>query len=227
MNSPLEAARRVSQGIQQSEEILGHRREIVIVDDDDCVRNRLMAVLELEGIPVTGFADGETFLRSEHSRAPVCVFLDVGLPRRSGLEVLRELNARRFRAPVFLISARDDIGLVVECLKSGARDFLRKPFDPYIAVERVRDSIEWWNGRSERRGASELEKVKFSNCAYLTRRESEVLAHLIRGASSAETGSILGIGKRTVENFRSRILQKSGAKNSIDLVRIVMEMTAN
>ena len=199
-----------------------HGNEIFVVDDDDNVRELLAAILSLEGYPVKSFADGETFLRTAGTRTPVCLFLDVMMPGRSGIDVLKELAARRYAAPIFLISGRSDTPIVVDALKSGALDFLRKPFDPYAAVERVRDAVAVWNRRHEERNGAGLEDKEFPGRVRLTRREAQVLAHIVRGVSSKEIGTALGIGKRTVDNFRMNIMRKLGARNIADLVRISM-----
>jgi FixJ family two-component response regulator len=196
--------------------------EIFVVDDDDSMRELLCAILSLEGYPVTSFSDGETFLRAAGSRTPVCLFLDVVMPGRSGIEVLKELAARRYEAPIFLISGRDDLPMVVDALKSGAHDFLHKPFDPYAAVERVRDAVALWERRDEEQSGGNLETKEFFGRVRLTRREAEVLAHLVRGASSKDIGVALGIAKRTVDNFRMTIMKKLSARNTADLVRIIM-----
>jgi FixJ family two-component response regulator len=199
-----------------------HDGEIFIVDDDAGIRAILTLILSMEGFPVTSFADGETFLEQARKKIPICVFLDVFMPGRSGINILQELKALRFKAPVFLISARDDTPMIVEGIKSGAHDFLRKPFDPYTAVQRVRDAIELWNIRIEKTEISEIEAMEYPDRVRLTRREAEVLAQIVRGLSSNDTAKSLGIGKRTVDHFRSRLLKKFRAKNTVDLVRIVL-----
>src|ERR1039458_8650374 len=85
-----------------------HGGEIFIVDDDESTRDILKLILSLEGFPVTCFADGETFLKQASARIPVCVFLDVVMPGRSGIDILKELRTRHYEAPIFLISAQDD-----------------------------------------------------------------------------------------------------------------------
>jgi two-component system response regulator FixJ len=195
--------------------------EIVVVDDDEGVRESLRLILSLEGLTVTCYADGETFLKQASDRIPVCVFLDVVLPGRSGLEVLRELRELRFKAPVFLISARDDTPTVVQGIKYGANDFLRKPFDPYLAVSRVRDAVDLWRTSSERPADPENAASNVPSNIRLTRREEEVLAQAIRGISSNEIAKSIGISKRTVDFFRMSLLRKLGAKNTRELARIV------
>ncbi len=116
--------------------------EIHIVDDDAAVRDALAVVLTLEGYHVSGFADGHSFLAAVRSQAPACVILDVHMPGRSGLDILKELNAKNYPAPVFIISGQGDIPMAVEAIKNGAFDFIEKPFDADTVVNRVREAIE-------------------------------------------------------------------------------------
>ena len=116
--------------------------EIHIVDDDAAVRDALAVVLTLEGYHVSGFADGHSFLAAVRSQAPACVILDVHMPGRSGLDILKELNAKNYPAPVFIISGQGDIPMAVEAIKNGAFDFIEKPFDAETVVNRVREAIE-------------------------------------------------------------------------------------
>jgi two-component system response regulator FixJ len=213
----------ISDLIEHSQDIK-HSNEIFVVDDDRCVRNLLTAILPLEGFPVTCFENGEAFLQRASERVPVCVFLDVIMPGRSGLDVLKELNTRNYKPPVFLISARGEVQMVDEALKNGARGFLRKPFDPYAAVERVREAVEFWNGRHEKKDTLELDTTGFRSQLRLTPRESEVLAHITRGLSSQDIADTLGLGKRTIDDLRIKAMKKLGAKNSADLIRLVMNI---
>jgi len=197
-------------------------RPIVVVDDDDDMREILTLILSTEGYPIATFADGEAFLRKADASLPICVFLDIVMPGRSGLHILKELNARRYEAPVFIMSARNETPTVVEVLKSGAQDFLHKPFDPYAAVQRVRDAIELWTSRNEKKSTSGLIRTEFPGNVRLTRREAEVLAGLISGASRDEIARFLAVGKRSVDNLIYDIMRKFKAKKAIDLVRIAM-----
>jgi len=122
-------------------------RQVFVVDDDEDVCDLLEAVLGCEGFPVTSFADGDALLRALGPQPPVCVFLDLVMPRRSGLEILKELRGRQFWAPVVMMSARDDTPLVVEAMKSGALDYLTKPFERHAPTARVREALDVWSCR--------------------------------------------------------------------------------
>ena len=196
--------------------------EIFVVDDDEDIRRVLALILSVEGYAVIGFSDGERLLERARNQIPICVFLDIVMPGRSGIQIMKELNARRYEAPVFLMSALDDTPTVIEALKNGAQDFLTKPFDPYAAVQRVRDALEIWSTREEKKNATELVRTEFPGGIRLTRREAEVLAQLIKGVTRMEIAKTLGMEKRNVDNVINHTLSKFKVTKSIDLVRIAM-----
>jgi two-component system, LuxR family, response regulator FixJ len=196
--------------------------EIFVVDDNDEYRELLSAILALEGFRVTGFSEGGSFLKEAAGRVPVCVFLDVVMPGLSGLEILKKLTARNYEAPIFLISARRDSPVVVEAMRNGAHDFIEKPFDPYTAVLRVRDAVELWGRRAAGTRIPELQTIEADFGVRLSRMERDVLAQIVAGAANSEVAAALGISKQSVANHRWRITRKLGAKNSADLVRIVL-----
>jgi two-component system, LuxR family, response regulator FixJ len=193
--------------------------EILIVDDDPSVRAALSIVLGAEGFATASFPDGESFLAAAPSRPPGCLLIDVQLPGCSGLELLKKLDAPRYPAPILVISGRSDIPKAVEAMRNGALDFIEKPFDLAAVVARVRDAIQAW--QSAPRGNS-LVARDFPGHERLTAREREVLTRIVQGASNKEAGRELGISPRTVEVHRARIMEKLGAKNAADLMRIVL-----
>jgi len=201
-------------------------RELFIVDDDVSVRDLLAAVFTVEGYQVTRFAEGDSFLAAARTQTPACVLLDVHMPGRSGLDILRDIDAQRFGAPIFIISAQAEIPTAVEAIRKGAFDFIEKPFDPDAVVARVRSAIA---GFARRNGGPPVDP-RLLNIACgerLTPRERDVLAQIANGASNKEAGRQLGISPRTIEVHRARIMEKLGARNTADLVRIVLtEATA-
>jgi two-component system response regulator FixJ len=201
---------------------LAGRTELFVVDDDDSMRDTLSAVFTHEGYQVSGFAEGTSFLEAARTRTPSAVLLDVHMPGRSGIDILKELDAQRYDAPIFIISAQGEIPLAVNAIKNGAFDFIEKPFAPGSVVERVRAAIACWKSSSGAAAPAAARTAKFPGHDRLTPREREVLAQIAGGASNKEAGRRLGISPRTIEVHRSRIMEKVDAKNAADLVRIVL-----
>src|ERR1700759_2359209 len=115
--------------------------EIFVVDDDPAVRETLSVVLSTAGYQVVCFADGAALLAVARSRSPLCIFLDVHIPGRSGLDILRELHAEDYPAPIFMISGQGDIAMAVSAIKNGALDFIEKPFRGSEIVARLDEAI--------------------------------------------------------------------------------------
>jgi len=195
--------------------------EIFIVDDDPLVRDALSVVFTLAGYKVRAFADGASFVAAARAEAPACIILDVHMPGRSGLDILRALNAEHYPTPIFIISGQGDIPMAVEAIRNGALDFIEKPFNGETVVTCVREAIEARTRRSEAGGLEAL-AAQFPGRDLLTPREREVLGKIAEGASNKEAGRLLGISPRTIEVHRARIMEKLGAKNAADLVRIVL-----
>jgi len=195
--------------------------EIFIVDDDPAVRGTLSVILSRNGYEVACYAEGESFLAAARVRSPACILLDVYLPGRSGLDILKDLNAEEYPVPILMISGKGDIPMAVEAIKHGALDFIEKPLRANTVSTAVQDAIVAWRRRPSNKVVSGL-PTEFAGCKPLTKRESEVLAQLVTGASSKEAAAQLGISPRTIEIHRTHIMGKLGAKNIADLVRIVM-----
>ena len=201
--------------------------EIFIVDDDPLIVNALTAVLSREGYQVSGFGEGKSILAAAQARTPTCVILDVQMPGQSGLDILKELNAQHYPAPIFIISGVGDIPMAVEAIKNGALDFIEKPLDAATVVTRVREAVEAWARRSQRAGGGgDILSKSFPGHELLTSRERDVLGQIAAGSSNKQAGRELGISPRTIEVHRARIMEKLGAKNAADLVRIVLSDTS-
>lgn len=192
-------------------------KSVYIVDDDPAVRDALSVVFGMEGFEVETFSDGDAFVRSASRAHPAVVLLDVHMPGRSGLEILKALNGEEYPAPIFIISGQGDIPMAVEAIRNGAFDFIEKPFTADGVVARIEEGIMAMSQRS-----AEPEKPTFAGAELLTRREMEVLREITGGASNKEAGRNLGISPRTIEVHRARIMEKLGARNAADLVRIVL-----
>jgi two-component system, LuxR family, response regulator FixJ len=194
---------------------------VYVVDDDASVRDALSVMLTLEGFQVFGFADGDSLLAAVRQHQPDCVILDVHMPGRSGLDILKELHQRQNAVPLFIISGQGDIPMAVDAIKNGALDFIEKPFHAETLVTRIREAIAAAREKAQAQTGSRLAS-HFPGRDLLTPREFQVLELIANGASSKEAGRHLGISPRTIEVHRARVMEKLGAKNTIDLVHIVL-----
>jgi FixJ family two-component response regulator len=156
------------------------------------------------------------------TRCPSCILLDVHIPGQSGLDILKELQAEDYAAPIFMISGKGDIPMAVDAIRHGALDFIQKPFRGSELIARLDEAIGAYTRRQAEQGAPKAPSFHFVSLEPLTRREREVLEQFVSGASNKEAGRKLGISPRTIEDHRARLMKKLGARNAADLVRIAM-----
>ena len=171
------------------------RGEIFVVDDDPAVRDTLSMVLTAGGYQVICFADGAALLAVARTRTPSCILLDVHIPGKSGLDILKELHGEDYPAPIFMISGQGDIAMAVNSIKTGALDFIEKPFRGSEIVARLDEAIEAYARRQAENPPSRIATLHFSGREPLTRREREVLEQFTAGASNKEAGRHLGIDR--------------------------------
>src|SRR5882757_11239850 len=133
------------------------RGEIFVVDDDPAVRDTLSIVLSGAGYKVICFADGAALLSVARTRTPACILLDVHIPGKSGLDILRELHGEEYPAPIFMISGQGDIAMAVSAIKNGALDFIEKPFRGSEIVTRLNEAIGAYERRQAESSASKIE----------------------------------------------------------------------
>ena len=191
--------------------------EIFVLDDDPDMRNALRAILGNAGYAVTCFADDRGLIEATAQRTPTCIILDLKLQGQSGLDVLKAF--KDYPAPIIMISAHGDIPTAVNAVKSGAIDFIEKPFTGNEIVRRLENVVRRAGIEAK---TAPLKAKPFwldpSKFAQLTLRETEVLDQIAIGLSSKEIGRVLGISYRTVELHRTRLLQKLGVRNSTELL---------
>ncbi len=195
-------------------------KEIFVTDDDCSVLGSLQVILAHAGFHATPFTDGPGLLEKVRASRPACILLDVCMPEMSGLGVLAELAARKFRAPVIMMSGAATIPIAVQAIRRGAFDMIRKPFDPDGILTVVNAAIAASASQTPQPGHSDPRSGLFADT--LTPREHEVLEAITEGLSNKETAKRLQISPRTVEIHRARINAKLGARNGADLARIVL-----
>ena len=195
------------------------RGDIFVVDDDIATREALSGALVAAGYEVICFADGAALLSELRCRIPVCIFLEVRMPERSGLDLLKRLGDENCPAPIFVTSANGDIATAVEAVRSGAVDFIEKPVRGEDVVARMEAAIE-----ELAQSGDELPDIAMHlpGCEPFTRREREVLARIAVGETNKEAARKLGLSSRTVEGYRASIMRKVGARNAAELLRRVL-----
>ena len=195
--------------------------EIYVVDDDAAARETLAQALRDAGYEVIHFADGAALLTETRVRTPACIFLDAHVEGRP-LELLKKLRIEDCAAPIFVASAQGNIPMAVDAIRSGAFDFIEKPFCVTEIVARV-DAAIGTQARAESLDDIKQISQRLPVEARLTPREREVFAFIALGKTNKEMARQLGLSARTVEGYRASIMRKVGAKNATELVRRVLD----
>lgn len=188
-----------------------------VVDDEDAVRRSLDFLLRTAGYSVERWSDGESFLKGADRTLRACVLLDVRMPGIDGLEVLERMADAGLDFPTIVLTGHGDIALAVRAMRTGALDFLEKPFDR----ERLLESMEHGFRRiNDREALREREDWARAQLGKLTEREREVLDGLACGYPNKTIAYDLGISPRTVEVYRANVMIKLEVSNFADALRI-------
>jgi FixJ family two-component response regulator len=193
--------------------------EILVMDTDAATRETLSFVLQQEGYDVICFADGDSLLLSARARAAACIFLEIAIPEKSGLDILRKLRAHDCCIPIIAISGQADIPTAVDAIRNGASDFIQKPLLRSEIIPLVKEAVTALPPAHARDTSQKIPAFNFPGCKPLTRREREVLAQITAGASNKEAARQLGLSSRTIEDHRANIMKKIGVRNAAELVR--------
>jgi FixJ family two-component response regulator len=192
---------------------------VFIVDDDPGMVKSLATVMEVASLSVRTFPSAAAFLVDYEPGERGCLVLDVRMPGMSGVELLERLRAGRVEIPVIVVTGHGDVPTAVWSMKLGAVEYLQKPVDPRVLVEKVREALAM--DATRRAQQAEADAVR-QRIATLTTREQEVVRLLVTGMASKQIAIEMGISVKTVEHHRAHVMSKTGAVNVADLVRIKM-----
>ncbi len=199
---------------------LNRDRQVHIVDDDPGTCEALSVLFRLEGFQTIFSLDSGHFLSAIERRRPDVAVINLSLAGDSGLALLRRVKAWQSGAPVVMLANMPQLDAAVTAMKLGATDVVSKPIDSEHLLSVVRDALR----RDVHLGAMRdgRRPVEVRGFAQLTPREREVLQLITNGQSNKEAGRELGISPRTIEVHRARVMEKLGARNTADLMRIVL-----
>ena len=194
-----------------------------VVDDDEAMRDSLKWLLESRGLEVELYPSAEAFLRVFSVDLRGCLVLDVRMPGLNGLDLHQELQRRASTLPVIFITGHGDVPMAVSALKSGAADFIEKPFNDQDLLGLIESCMEQDRAAATKRAENASVAQRLDS---LTQREREVLDLIVAGKLNKQIADDLRISIKTVEVHRSRVMEKMGAESFAELVQLALKAQA-
>jgi FixJ family two-component response regulator len=190
---------------------------VFIIDDDRGMRQAVQDLVESVGLRAEAFATAQEFLSRQPTSDPSCLVLDVRLPQMSGLDFQRRLTEIGTQIPIIFITAHGDVPMSVRALKSGAVEFLSKPFRDQDLLDAIQQALQ--RDRAAREMQAEVHELQGRYRA-LTAREREVMGLVVSGMLNKQIASQIGASEATVKIHRGNVMQKMQAASLIELVRL-------
>jgi FixJ family two-component response regulator len=190
---------------------------VFIIDDDRGMRQSIQDLVESVGLRAESYATGEEFLKRKRTNDPSCLVLDVRLPQMSGLDFQRQLAETGMQIPIIFVTAHGDVPMSVRALKSGAVEFLTKPFRDQDLLDAIQQALQ--RDRTAQEQQAEIHDLQGRYHA-LTRREREVMTLVVSGMLNKQIASEIGASEATVKIHRGQVMHKMQAGSVVDLVRM-------
>jgi len=194
---------------------------VFLIDDDARMRAALERLLKSVGLHAESFATPQDFLHHKLPDVASCLVLDVRLPGMSGLEVQRKLNERRVSIPIIFITGHGDIPMTVEAMKSGAVEFLTKPFRDQDLVDAIQQALK--RDDELRQQQTEIAQLQ-ERYAKLTARERDVMRLVVSGMLTKQIASKLALSEVTATVHRGHVMRKMHANSPAELGRIAEKL---
>jgi FixJ family two-component response regulator len=190
---------------------------VYLVDDDPAMLRMLQTLVVTLGVSVQTFASARDFLAAYHASARNCLVCDLRMPDMDGVELQKRLKEMDAPLPMIFLTGFAEVGVAVTAMREGAFDFLEKPFSALALLGKIREALD----SSQVLHAQWLERqARKARIALLTPKELAITRQVVAAKSSREISEVLGLSVRTVENHRTRIMEKLHVESTIELVKL-------
>ena len=197
------------------------QQTVYVVDDDKAVRDSLIWLLESVGLRVQAFASATDFLAILADDTRGCLVVDLRLPGMSGLDLLDQLHQRKASLPAIMVTGHGDVPAAVRAMKVGAIDFIEKPYNDEVLLDRIRTALSI---DIESYESIEYKRDVQSRVERLTPREKQVMKLVVQGKLNKQVASELGLSHKTIEVHRAHVMEKMDVGSLAELVRMSIAM---
>lgn len=199
--------------------MIAYKPTVFLVDDDNAVRDALELLLDSAGLSTVSYPSAAAFLEDFDRNWRGCLVLDIRMPGMSGMELQAALAEKSVNIPIIFLTGHGNVSMSAKAFRTGAIDFLEKPFDENVLLERIQEAIRL----DQSNQAVTARRMNASTrMASLTPREREVMLLIVAGNANKEIATKLDLSTRTIETHRGHILEKTGAQSLADLIELAI-----